>query len=233
MRFRHRLKILMFRRGPSQKCVHALTLAAFVGTVVGFPLPTATPEKDRSRPFPCQDRPCGCRSAEQCWRGCCCFTMQQKLAWAKEHGVEPPAFVQAVVRQEALALCQRPKGDDCQHCTKSHSPEPCPSETVGERHACSHSAKTRSKNTTCHPTAATAQHRGSSGWRMVIGAAAARCQGIALLWSVLGGSLPPPEVVVWNFDWRLATTLESAPCTYLSSRLAPPVPPPRSLASLS
>jgi len=50
-------------------------------------------EKDRSRPFPCAQRVCGCRSAEQCWKKCCCFTDAQKVAWADAQGVELPAFV--------------------------------------------------------------------------------------------------------------------------------------------
>jgi len=50
-------------------------------------------EKDRSRPFPCAQRVCGCRSAEQCWKKCCCFTDAQKVAWADARGVELPAFV--------------------------------------------------------------------------------------------------------------------------------------------
>ena len=50
-------------------------------------------EKDRSRPFPCAQRVCGCRSAEQCWKKCCCFTDAQKVAWADARGVELPAYV--------------------------------------------------------------------------------------------------------------------------------------------
>lgn len=39
--------------------------------------------KDGSVPFPCQNRPCGCRSASGCLKKCCCFTPAQKSAWAK------------------------------------------------------------------------------------------------------------------------------------------------------
>lgn len=42
--------------------------------------------KDHSVPFPCQNRPCGCRSADTCLKKCCCFTADQKVAWAKMHG---------------------------------------------------------------------------------------------------------------------------------------------------
>lgn len=69
-----------------------------------FPLPVGriTPsEKDGAEPFPCQNRPCGCNSALQCWKQCCCFSHTQKLAWARAHGVTPPAFVVAAAKAEA------------------------------------------------------------------------------------------------------------------------------------
>lgn len=47
--------------------------------------------KDKSIPFPCQDRPCGCGTAEQCWRACCCFSHKEKIDWARKNGVTPPA----------------------------------------------------------------------------------------------------------------------------------------------
>lgn len=59
--------------------------------------------KDCSAPFPCQDRRCGCRSAQQCWKQCCCFTNAQKLAWAKANGVNAPAFVAVAAKREASA----------------------------------------------------------------------------------------------------------------------------------
>ena len=56
--------------------------------------------KDTSTPFPCQTRACGCRSAKQCWKKCCCFTDTQKVAWAKANRVTVPAFVVAAAEQE-------------------------------------------------------------------------------------------------------------------------------------
>ena len=48
--------------------------------------------KDLSTPFPCQNTACGCRTAEQCWTSCCCNSPEQRLAWAKRNGVEPPSY---------------------------------------------------------------------------------------------------------------------------------------------
>jgi hypothetical protein len=42
--------------------------------------------------FPCSSCPCGCATAEQCWRSCCCHTLAERMAWAREHGVRPPEY---------------------------------------------------------------------------------------------------------------------------------------------
>jgi hypothetical protein len=70
-----------------------LTLISHLLVTFGFPLPAlARKSKDASRPYPCQNRPCGCLTYDQCWKGdCCCFTLQEKIAWAEANGVEPPA----------------------------------------------------------------------------------------------------------------------------------------------
>ena len=75
------------------------------------PLPSNSPEKDLSQPFPCQNRPCGCRSAEQCWKNCCCFNNSQKIAWAKAHKVPVPDYVVAAaenVKLTSAEVCSLP-----------------------------------------------------------------------------------------------------------------------------
>lgn len=82
-------------------------LVSQVLTATGFPLPAlaSTNGKDTSRPFPCMDRACGCMSAEQCWRSCCCFSNREKLAWARANHVEPPDYVlQACEQEETCSL---------------------------------------------------------------------------------------------------------------------------------
>lgn len=77
------------------------------------PLPQNLPDKDSSEPFPCQHRPCGCRSAEQCWKKCCCFDNRQKIAWAKANNVRvPDSVVQAFKKENeraiAFEICSAP-----------------------------------------------------------------------------------------------------------------------------
>ena len=87
-------------RRPLATAVCWCQVAIILVAVVGLPLPI--PQfKDVSNPFPCLDRPCGCKTASDCWDHCCCFNDQQKLAWAAENGVEPPRFLVERVRREA------------------------------------------------------------------------------------------------------------------------------------
>src|SRR5208282_2869063 len=77
-----------------------LTLFSHLVVTLGFPLPIpkAAAAKDASRPFPCQNHSCGCLTADECWKGdCCCFTLEQKLAWAEANGTEPPPHVRPLV----------------------------------------------------------------------------------------------------------------------------------------
>jgi hypothetical protein len=78
---------------PAGKIGAGLALLTFTMTSIGIPSPPAS-VKDRSMPFPCQDHACGCASAEQCWRHCCCFTPRERWAWAQAHHVEPPAYAE-------------------------------------------------------------------------------------------------------------------------------------------
>src|SRR5262245_63434975 len=73
----------------ARRLVAGFALIAYLLVSVGAPLP-ARPPKDRSQPFPCQDHACGCQSAADCWQHCCCFSPEQRQAWAQAHDVVPP-----------------------------------------------------------------------------------------------------------------------------------------------
>jgi hypothetical protein len=70
-----------------------LALAVGIATIgVPLDLPFA---KHIIEYFPCMSCGCGCVDAEVCWRQCCCFNTDQKIAWAREHGVAVPDFLLA------------------------------------------------------------------------------------------------------------------------------------------
>jgi hypothetical protein len=117
-------KWLEARHGiPLRDTIVVLTLFSHLLGTLGFPLPVphAAAAKDSSHRFPCQDRPCGCLTAEECWKGdCCCFTLEQKLAWAEANGAEPPAHVRPLVEaRKHLPVNSCPPPGDC--CAKASS----------------------------------------------------------------------------------------------------------------
>jgi hypothetical protein len=59
------------------------------------------PALDGSSAFPCQHDACGCMSAEACWSGCCCFTLQERLEWAGARGAFIPSWARAGAADEA------------------------------------------------------------------------------------------------------------------------------------
>lgn len=69
-----------------------LLLVCMVILFAGVPVPVIR-QKQISSPFPCQDSPCGCNTAAQCWDKCCCHSDSAKLAWAETNGVTPPAYL--------------------------------------------------------------------------------------------------------------------------------------------
>lgn len=89
-----------FWRRFRRTVVAAATVAAVAACAVGVPLPTRV-LKSSSERYPCENHPCACVDAEHCWRDCCCMTNADKLAWAEEAGVTPPAFVVAAADHEA------------------------------------------------------------------------------------------------------------------------------------
>lgn len=116
------------RRRLPRRLGAGLTLVAYLAVVLGLPLPTPL-AKDRSQPFPCQDHPCGCRTAEECWRHCCCFTPEERLAWAREHHVEPPAYAELPTARgwHEARLRDREQGAvapaaGCAHCGPKRAP---------------------------------------------------------------------------------------------------------------
>jgi hypothetical protein len=113
---------------PARRSVLAvLAVMAHVLAATGAPLPSSRvsrPEQP-SVPYPCQDHPCGCVDSDVCWAGdCCCFTLEQKLAWAEARGIEPPAHVRPAV-ETRKAAAPKPKKKPC-----------CSEESDAEPHAC-------------------------------------------------------------------------------------------------
>jgi hypothetical protein len=93
------------RRRFTRRCACGALLAMYVVTVAGVPLPAGAISKKTGEMFPCMDCPCGCDSAEQCWRSCCCHTLAKRMDWAREHGMRPPEYAIDEARRQKIDLC--------------------------------------------------------------------------------------------------------------------------------
>src|SRR5262245_43779754 len=151
------------RRGSGFTARGAVAVLALVSQLIatlGLPLPAAISRRGKGdgQPFPCQSRPCGCATAEECWRGdCCCFTLEEKVAWADANGVEPPPHVWHLLAARAKAPGGKPAG-----CCSS---ENCPNGTCDGTQPCCREEETSHSSADCPES------------RWVIGAFVQTCRG--------------------------------------------------------
>ncbi len=211
-----------FWRRLRQRLWVAVSLLAYLAASLGFPLPAPARHKPGGQPFPCQDHPCGCQSAEQCWTHCCCLTPEQHWEWARRHHVEPPAYA---TRPDPRGWRTMPRrGRDEGAGVETTCPD-CAREKDTARPCCG-------DGDCCRPTPAPAPapespppDEGGAHW--ALGLSALRCQGLATLWVGGGAVLPPPPRPAWApglapVAWALNTD-PTAPRVFTS----PPIPPPR------
>jgi hypothetical protein len=229
--------------GRVREALLTLTLLGHVLAVSGLPKATSSHKKDASQPYPCQDQPCGCHSAEECWAGdCCCFTLHEKLAWAEARGLEPPQQARRLARARKAspappAPCCRP-GRGGQNFgppagLAASDPEPGRPAAARDRirRAACCEAPARGCPACVPPVAAECRDRttstGAPLGRWVVGILAQKCRGEGLAGLLkLDPSVPteslspplPPEPVAVHSPSAARVTPTS---------LAPPAPPPR------
>lgn len=204
------------RATTARRAISICLLLGMLLSAVPIPLSssTASPDKDRSKPFPCQNRPCGCQTAEQCWKECCCFTDEQKLAWAERNRVNVPQFVIARARspqsrtgQTLVTLKQENQNDTLkQSCCSQVASKDC-STTTDESNCC--------------------EEEKPSASRVVIGFFAQECQGNKAGVTTMDWVVPAPMV---SLQLTVDVVGESPSIPALLSIdvvLFPAVPPPR------
>ena len=188
----------------ARKTASLLALAAVVLSSLGvFLLPHTTPSG--SGAYPCQGGTCGCASAEQCWRSCCCTTLSQRLTWAQRHGITPPKFVrQQVAAVGVHALDEKPKtccSADSASCSEDSSPDECVAIDTGSAQSLPAQLVLISAVNRC---------RGLTAYIAIFGVAICEPIGNALI--------APPVAGQW---------LMPAEVSFTSAELSPPTPPPR------
>lgn len=195
-------------RRSVRPAIAMLTTMALVACTLGLPLPLQL-EKPSEEPYPCQNCACGCANAEMCWKNCCCYTQEQKLAWAEKHGVTPPDYVLAFV-----AATRRPCCESKKQATKSTSAKKC----------CCHSVAS------CCEKSPEAKSQQDSKLTSVVTLLALKCHGLTSLIT----SLPPMVIRVdcQNLDLLAIQdgTVLIDNTLYNSPADGPDSPPPQPLA---
>lgn len=195
-----------------------LVLLGVCASILPLPIPSAQPaEKDRSQPFPCQNRPCGCRTAEQCWKKCCCFSNAEKLTWAQANQVIAPDYVQVAAAAESKSsVCRKP----C--CERKNTPDLC-------RRSPDHLDEPR-KCEACARSVVKVESETRIDY--VLAFVADQCRGQssffnAIPWAVL------PTVITFDFHSVSETVSVAVSVTLPQITYQPPAPPPRHSAPLS
>jgi hypothetical protein len=197
------------RRQLVHRLLAGLALLAYCAATFGFPLPSRNP-KDTSQPFPCQDHLCGCQSAEQCWRGCCCLSAAERWAWAREHHVEPPSYAEPPEADGWRTQPLREEEDGTAASAQKH--DCCQNKAPVEQPRCEGGA-------CCHDKPAA--NDSTAGLHWTLGIAVQHCNPVKALWIASGAVLLLPARPVWNpwlapgewlsFADHIATNLSSAP----------------------
>lgn len=203
-------------------------LAVYLVALVGFPVPDFA-QSTSATAYPCQHGRCGCATAEQCWRSCCCKSLEERLAWARENHVTPPAFVlRQLAETEALAVSKHQETASPNTCCKHQhgdaeiekaacdrqSPRPETGQ-ASPKSCCSHSGD----------AAKTAKQSSTTTWFCVVDAA--KCSGIHSLWLALGTVIAPPANVDYENELSLTGMVSPAIQYRYAVSLSPPFPPPR------
>jgi hypothetical protein len=211
--------------------VVVIAVVSHVLVISGLPLPVRAPEaKDHAEPFPCMNRPCGCRTAQQCWRSCCCFTPRQRLAWARRNKVQPPAYA-ALADGQAEGEDAEPSAVQPRCCeSRERSCSQAPPARASDSECCRTEHVAADDSACCRPTTdivqppADATQASPSG---VIGLFALRCQGLGTDWALTGAALPPPAHVTWQPEFLPRAWLTELSLPVGSTLISPAVPPPR------
>ncbi|MCR9116394.1 MAG: hypothetical protein NXI22_05510 [bacterium] len=198
-------RLLQFWRIRAPQLIITLVIVSLCAAHAPIPVPLGSATgKDLSRPFPCQNRPCGCRTAAQCWKKCCCFSDEEKLAWARQNGVTPPDFVVQNAAEASIAQCA-PKASSCGCCAKGDAP--------------------------AEPALSKEKTGSDLSYIVVIGAFAQHCQGGGDGLFVLPPAIVFTQPR-WNATQPFAGWLRPQSIISHGRTAEPPVPPPRLIAAL-
>jgi hypothetical protein len=199
--------------GPrlARRFVAGLALVAYLISSAGFlPLPVLPNKRKPGIPFPCQDHPCGCSCAEDCWRHCCCFSAAERWEWAAANEVEPPDYAEKPAAAGWSTARLRDQTNQPATCERAKHASCC------ETHA---SRDDRDHQHSASEPAAPA--------RPLSIFTAARCQDLSAAWVGVGAVLPILPGPGTPLDRAPIERLSYPDSSPILVSLVPPDPPPR------
>lgn len=184
--------------------------------------------KDRSQPFPCMDKPCGCATAEQCFTKCCCNTPSETLAWAKAHAVEPAVL--AALEQRVAGSRQSVAKVAKSSCCSTKPSANAVVENVEAQELCNDYPSLAATPTAVESKpeeipADQPPHAEPRAKSLTLRAMLA-CGGIVADWFAAGAALPPPWVEV-SLAMRVIEVCGPGDESGESLAASPATPPPR------
>ena len=165
-----------------------------MGAPAGLDAAGVIATKDRSVVFPCMNSPCGCASADQCFRECCCTTLAERLAFARRHRLDTALIATLEARMlGAGELAERkPQGACCasdhaaQNCCELQPKSQAPS-AAAEKNCCEDAVTAESIEADPAPIVE------GGRVRQVTLRAMLACKGIVTSWLAVGGAPPTPR----------------------------------------
>ena len=240
-------------REPVRRITTWLAILGYTLVASGLPLPfgmiaPAAPDtsaakrlaaKDRSQPFPCMDKPCGCATAEQCFTSCCCNTPAETLVWATAHRVEPAvlAALERRVAGDRPAVAKATKSSCCSskapvaeesRCTPKPSAHAVVENVEAHEFCSDYQSLAAAPSATEEATSDKASPDGEPSRqprsRTVTLRAMLACGGIVAEWFAAGAALPPPrlEVSLVMLVLDVCTPRDEAGESLAASPAAPP-----------
>ena len=207
---------LNFLRRPTRLTRHSawspcVVIALLLCGQIGVPVIHRV-GKDSSVPFPCQDRGCSCQGAASCGANCCCFSKQERIAWAEQHGLDHSMGGKTQMNCSDGQECG---SEACGSCEQHSSNAPADSKPSAST-CCSKSPKGRSQESS-------ESNRGPQLRRFGCG-----CDGNSASIIVAGVKViqQAPDSSFEAAHNKRRRTMNSV--QHLSRRDSPPVPPPQS-----
>ena len=195
-----------------------ILVVLYAMVVSGLPLPVAREVSGQLTRFPCESSSCGCSSATQCWKSCCCSSLEEKILWAKANGVPVPdhALRRVGTEQSCCTLSEAGRGCYTTGLPPHTELPPQKKSVVGHRVCCDQSTKGSSRS-----QVNTGESSSPQSIRLI---AALGCGGQSDGFPGLIPSLPP--VAASHSPRRDVEKSCYSPCGLISCFSLPPATPP-------